>query len=193
MKILKSSQHVRILILIILCSFVEREGQSESNQPAMIFTLYDKSKKSALNEYDNVRFSGNPDSLSDSLQHTSSRFKLKGKHAGLNCSDCHVESVENPIDSLSCECSSCHTDVHNGQFAVRYYEKSLTRCERCHSADGWREPTFDHNRDSKFALTGAHTRVDCWECHPAIKDTGGNVYIKYKPLDSFCASCHDKS
>lgn len=181
-----------IFIPTAFCSSAESEGRGDYNQLALNSTFLDKTKKSMLNEYDDSAILPQPDSLSVPLQHTSARFKLNGKHAELNCIDCHAETPAIPADSLSCECANCHPDVHNGQFKVRYFEKSLTRCERCHSTYGWRELIFDHNRDSKFALTGAHTRVDCWECHPAIKDKGGNVYIKYKPLDSSCASCHDK-
>ena len=53
----------------------------------------------------------------------------------------------------------------------------------------WKAEKFDHNRDSKFKLDGAHLKVDCRKCH---KETvvDGKPYITFKPLETACSSCH---
>jgi hypothetical protein len=55
-----------------------------------------------------------------------------------------------------------------------------TTCETCHTITAWRPAKFDHSQ-TRFPLTGAHTRVDCAQCHPGGRYTG-------TPRD--CYSCH---
>jgi hypothetical protein len=57
-----------------------------------------------------------------------------------------------------------------------------TQCATCHSPNGWRVWDFDHNQQTKFALTGRHAQLDCSVCH---RRPAGAVRL---PTD--CASCH---
>jgi len=49
---------------------------------------------------------------------------------------------------------------------------------------------FDHDRDAKFRLAGAHERVPCRKCHPEGRTADGKPQTLYKPLAVTCQSCH---
>jgi nitrate/TMAO reductase-like tetraheme cytochrome c subunit len=55
-------------------------------------------------------------------------------------------------------------------------------CENCHTIVSWRPAKFDHSQ-TRFPLTGAHTRTDCARCHPGGRYAG-------TPRD--CYSCHQQ-
>jgi hypothetical protein len=55
-----------------------------------------------------------------------------------------------------------------------------TTCQTCHTTVQWKGATFDHNK-TPFPLTGAHTAVQCAQCH---------VNNKFVGLSTDCASCH---
>jgi hypothetical protein len=57
-------------------------------------------------------------------------------------------------------------------------------CARCHGPAAWALWEFDHARESGFALTGAHDRLECSSCH---RQPAGQV-----KLGKDCASCHTK-
>jgi hypothetical protein len=88
------------------------------------------------------------------FNHDLTSYKLEGKHARLECDECHKKlhppvATDAPITSgiyfiglKSEKCTDCHRDLHNGQFAVT--------CEKCHSANVWtgKELKFSHDKDS---------------------------------------------
>ncbi|MEZ5059156.1 MAG: hypothetical protein R2879_19135, partial [Saprospiraceae bacterium] len=101
-----------------------------------------------------------------------------GEHAGVwnSCAECHTD----PNDYASFTCTTCHQNPetdneHNG---VNGYVYENTACLACHPT-GTADLVFDHN-STNFPLTGAHTDVNCLECH-------ANGYAG-TPTD--CASCH---
>ncbi|HSB53107.1 MAG TPA: hypothetical protein VLD58_02080, partial [Gemmatimonadales bacterium] len=64
-------------------------------------------------------------------------------------------------------------------------------CERCHGVDGFRPASgFDHDRDTPFALKGAHSRVECTACHSTRRTVAGRAIVVYAPLSGKCESCH---
>ncbi len=95
-------------------------------------------------------------------------------------------------------CHTCHQDVHDGQFTSGGGKRegkvalaSLTgnaagRCADCHSLDSFHQLKFDHQKDSRFPLTGKHLKVGCEKCHLA----DAAKVVRYKPLATDCASCH---
>jgi len=102
-------------------------------------------------------------------------FPLAGGHGGLDCTQCHT--VPGIFSGLSTDCYSCHAP--NYQTAPNHVAGNYSHnCEECHSTRAWSPATFKH---SSFALTGAHTSLDCLQCH------GGGVYAG---LPSDCYSCH---
>jgi hypothetical protein len=48
---------------------------------------------------------------------------------------------------------------------------------------------FDHEKQSTFALTGAHKRVECRQCHREER-RGERTFIRFKPMSAKCESCH---
>jgi hypothetical protein len=105
------------------------------------------------------------------FDHNLSAFKLEGKHARVDCQDCHQNGV---FKGTPTECFACHQqdDEHNGRFG--------TDCGACHTPSDWDNATFDHSR-SNFPLDGAHVNVACEECH--LNNTFAGT-----PTD--CVACH---
>lgn len=95
------------------------------------------------------------DSSFDHVRDT--EFPLEGKHAALECGDCHSE---NPFeDEMNMACASCHLeddahDKHRGD-----------QCDTCHSSTEWIKPFFDHDIHTDYKLLGEHREVACAECH----------------------------
>jgi hypothetical protein len=101
-------------------------------------------------------------------------FALAGAHASLTCQGCHkTASLKDPLPK---DCLGCHRaeDAHATRFG--------TDCEKCHSTSGWKQASFDHTRDGKFELVGAHTKLDCHACHTAPVAT--------QKLGTDCVACH---
>lgn len=109
------------------------------------------------------------------FDHGKTRFALLQRHARTQCAACHADQryAETPR-----ECLSCHRkdDVHKGQFGAR--------CASCHDASNWKSPTFQHDRDTYFALRDRHRAVKCDACHR------GPLYESKTPAN--CHACHRK-
>ena len=122
------------------------------------------------------------------FDHSVTNFKLKGVHADTHCYACHLESDstrQQPLFAgLKSTCSSCHDDIHFGQFA----EAGVTDCNRCHEFADWTASKFDHNT-AAFILEGAHKDVACAACHKEIQN-GPDRFVEYKMKDFECAVCH---
>jgi len=122
------------------------------------------------------------------FDHGRTRFPLTLSHTRVACDKCHtVAGAGTPEEHvlyrpLELTCKGCHEDPHLGQFASG---EPLRDCEACHTAESWKNLTFDHNSDSRFVLRGAHEKVACARCH--IPE---NSPIRYRPLESSCISCH---
>jgi len=122
-----------------------------------------------------------------------SGFALRGAHASLDCTSCHVHGVDAPLGR---DCASCHAerDPHRGQLGAR--------CDGCHADVAWRESVrFDHGL-AKFPLLGKHASLDCAACHAslAFHDARGacaDCHSKDDPhagrFSSACATCHNPS
>jgi hypothetical protein len=110
------------------------------------------------------------------FDHAVTGFSLTGKHAGLDCRQCHTASNIRPAErallpakdlkrtylGLSQSCVSCHEDKHRGQLG--------SNCTQCHTTGSWKAAqSFDHSK-TKFPLTGAHLQVGCQQCHRAGTD-----------------------
>ena len=117
------------------------------------------------------------------------RFSLSGAHARLACIACHVPPAGGRLASaklagLATTCAACHADPHDGQFVG-------ADCARCHRESGWtgRDLVFDHARDTRFSLSGAHARSACTACH--VPPAGGRLAsAKLAGLGTTCATCH---
>jgi hypothetical protein len=150
--------------------------------------------------------------------HDATRFPLTGKHAATPCLGCHKPLAPDAppgairVRDLSTTCQACHRDPHAGQFAAVASSATnvtnetsateplagggpadgsgATDCARCHrDASAWRADGFDHDRDARFKLEGAHARTPCARCHPRV-GAGDEAFVRYKPIEQTCASCH---
>ena len=109
--------------------------------------------------------------------HQVPRFRLTGRHRQVPCRKCHTSTNwQPPWKPSTTNCNGCHgkDNVHGAQFKGQ-------PCSACHRPVGWKKLKFNHNAQSRFKLTGRHTRVACGSCHP-----GG----RFKPLAMDCRSCH---
>lgn len=121
-------------------------------------------------------------------------FELTGKHSKLDCSACHaaLSSATNTGrtwgKARGRECSDCHQDPHQGQFA----RVGRTDCKRCHkSANTFATLSFRHNLDSNFQLGEQHRSVACNLCHKSETQDGVAI-VRYKPLPTKCVDCHGR-
>ncbi len=116
------------------------------------------------------------------------RFALDGRHATIDCAQCHVSQVatggkRRERRRVEPSCRSCHQDPHAGQFK--------RDCSGCHDPkQPFRVVSFDHSTDARFALDATHAKLDCARCHqPVTRDDGSSV-IRYRPLGTACRDCH---
>ncbi len=126
--------------------------------------------------------------------HDDTRFPLTGRHAAVACRRCHLpaETVSPgtpAVDfrALETSCAACHEDVHRGQFEPA---AGGIRCDRCHVTTDWLAERFDHDRDTRFPLTGRHAAVACRGCHPRQAGTDRPGLLTYRPTPTDCAACH---
>jgi len=106
------------------------------------------------------------------------RFPLRGGHARVACDSCHAGGI---YQGLPSRCESCHqADYARTTNPAHVAGGFPTSCDDCHTIDAWRPAQFDHDL-SHFPLTGAHTRVDCAQCHVGGRFTG---------TATACAACH---
>lgn len=107
------------------------------------------------------------------FDHDKTAFPLHDKHQSVRCAECHFG---NRYKDTPTRCVSCHApdDVHRGERGPN--------CGDCHTTAGWKTSKFDHARETGFALEGAHTQLECQDCHRS-----GNLHDK---LPKYCAGCH---
>ncbi|MBU1426904.1 MAG: cytochrome C [Gammaproteobacteria bacterium] len=110
------------------------------------------------------------------FDHDKTKFKLSGKHVDVKCAKCHID---NKFKDTPIACKACHKKdddkAHKGKLGPK--------CESCHTAKGWKEVLFDHDKKTKFPLLGKHQDVKCDKCH---------INKKYKDTPKVCSSCHKK-
>lgn len=107
-----------------------------------------------------------------SFDHELTRFPLIGLHASVACEECHRSPAykDTPV-----ACEKCHKDFHQGRLG--------TACGNCHNPNGWARWRFDHARQTRFPLVGAHERLVCEACHKV--KSPANLR-----LATNCVSCH---
>ncbi len=104
-----------------------------------------------------------------SFEHDALRLPLEGKHAQVDCYDCHTRDS---FRGLNDACIQCHEDPHEGDFGVQ--------CDVCHTPISWETSAFNHDATG-FSLTGKHRGLDCGGCHQLPG---------YKGLNPACNACH---
>ncbi|MBK8171733.1 MAG: hypothetical protein IPK60_15485 [Sandaracinaceae bacterium] len=121
-----------------------------------------------------------PGGAMERFNHADAGWPLHGAHAQQGCRECHSRRNERGAPTflgLQTACVSCHEDPHENRFG--------RTCQSCHNEQNWRQVSLthlDHNQ-TRFPLHGAHTRVECAECH--------GTPARYRGIEfQACTSCH---
>src|SRR3954469_7604825 len=122
--------------------------------------------------------------VSERFDHSKTKYPLLGKHAEVQCSQCHANG--NFKKTLAFEkCSDCHRpSPHGTQFSKR---ADAGECSSCHNLQGFKPSTYGlkEHATSAYTLEGKHAAVQCAQCHlPKGKDT--LFKIKFQR----CTDCH---
>ncbi len=107
-------------------------------------------------------------------------FALADGRSGLACVACHAGN--DFAKARDRTCVDCHRsdDAHQG--------RNGPECKTCHTIKAWKTVTFDHARDTDFALNGAHSELGCIACHKgAARGDKGREIAK---METSCVSCH---
>jgi hypothetical protein len=108
------------------------------------------------------------------FDHDKSKFPLTGRHAGLECEQCHASGQ---FEGLSMACVSCHADpvFHAGMFG--------TDCAACHTTNDWFASfTGSHPSIADEGGSGVnHGGASCRTCHTETLSS------------ATCLACHDSN
>ena len=114
------------------------------------------------------------------FDHDLASFPLLGAHATLGCAECHATRAFHDAGNA---CADCHAnkDPHAGRFGAK--------CGPCHHPTDWHAARFDHDKATRFPLTGAHAKVACTSCH----QTNKAVAMATAAAPRECGQCHRQS
>jgi hypothetical protein len=121
---------------------------------------------------------------SQQFDHSKTQFPLLGKHAQVECTQCHAGGNFKKAIAFA-NCSDCHNpDPHHGQFAER---KDKGECSACHTVNGWNPSLFSAKEHAlaPYPLLGKHANVSCDKCH-----TPAGAATQYKIAFAKCTDCH---
>lgn len=139
----------------------------------------------------------------NAADHASTGYALEGSHRAVSCVGCH-EAVSRPrsrstliaatprlaplsLGASASTCVGCHSDPHGGQFQ----KLGGGACDRCHTMTAFAPASrFDHTRDARFPLSGAHARASCVACHRQPTGAKPGAPLTYAGLSARCESCH---
>jgi hypothetical protein len=124
-------------------------------------------------------------------QHAWSGFELRDAHVGPECAACHAGAQDAYAarypGRTQQQCSSCHADVHGGQFAAGPF--AAGDCGQCHDERAFAPHLFTrelHERTA-FALDDRHAPAGCDDCHVRASESEARLF---RGTDPSCAACH---
>ncbi|MBC7532387.1 MAG: hypothetical protein H7318_12480 [Oligoflexus sp.] len=138
------------------------------------------------------------------FKHDITGFELQGKHAQIQCVDCHKGNQGKTLPNFNFKlvqktCGSCHADYHGyGKEIAEKLNAPLQKCASCHSDLSWKTPLkFDHGSQTRFPITGKHQKIVCFDCHKplggarlkATPNTLRSYFFKTIPAKT-CETCH---
>jgi hypothetical protein len=140
----------------------------------------------------------------DLAHHARTALPLDGRHAQLECEQCHADPApETPraFAGTAHRCEACHDDAHRGAFAAhaaRLAAEPRGACAHCHATSAFAQldhARFDHRDWTGFAVDGAHAQIDCTDCHartPEPDELGRRFGRIPRHGEGFggCATCH---
>ncbi len=124
-------------------------------------------------------------------QHAASGFALAAPHDAQKCVDCHDPALADFAKRYpgrdADRCSACHDDPHGGQFAAGAFASG--DCLACHAREHFEPHTFDVEQHARaaFALSGAHTALECSECHFVPR---ADAPREFNGTPAGCVECH---
>ena len=133
-------------------------------------------------------------------QHRRTRMPLTGRHALVDCADCHKRQQERVFSDTPSDCYACHRasyhdpnihPTHDGTTGHAAFDRN---CALCHNTTGWSPATVNPSQvvmrtqippqhDMSFVLsTGSHraTATECASCHVDVR----------RPRLVRCDGCH---
>ena len=108
------------------------------------------------------------------FDHNKSRFQLVGRHARVECRECHLTPAYKDAKS---ECAACHAKDDKHKLTLG------SDCAQCHNARDWRVWDYNHDRRTRFTLEGAHRPLACGACHRLPGE-------KIPAVGRECVACH---
>ena len=131
-------------------------------------------------------------------KHQRSSFPLIGSHEAVACNECHKPSFGTKVTLYhfsQLSCTTCHEDIHKGQFASRMNARDAAGrplgCEACHSTKDWKDISkFDHAQ-THFPLIGSHRAVACADCHKPPNMELNLLHVQLTNAPKSCAECHE--
>jgi len=112
------------------------------------------------------------------FNHNKTDFRLRGRHKVIKCTSCHKKNKK--YREAKSECRSCHIK-ESPHKKVKAKKGIFKKCQSCHRATGWNKMVFNHNKKTKYKLTGAHKTALCQSCH---------INQRYLKTPKKCISCH---
>jgi nitrate/TMAO reductase-like tetraheme cytochrome c subunit len=114
---------------------------------------------------------------------------LVGRHAVVDCADCHKNGDYQNTSPL---CETCHQPPAQGHPGL------TTGCQNCHSPVGWKPATTIDHAQTGFPLDGGHLKLECAACHgqPAAKPASADCSTCHQPpashagISTACDKCH---
>jgi hypothetical protein len=112
------------------------------------------------------------------------KFDLTGAHKKAQCYDCHTKKLGEAKPDRACE--SCHArdSKHGDRFAA--FGKP-PKCATCHPSSSWQPTTFNHDKQTRFKLTGRHDEVTCRACHRGKRP---DDFERFDAKRVGCMGCH---
>jgi nitrate/TMAO reductase-like tetraheme cytochrome c subunit len=112
------------------------------------------------------------------FNHNSTTFPLTGAHTSVSCANCHKN---NNYTTLPTNCYGCHSADYTGTNNPNHVTVGFPQqCEICHSTTNWTSASFNH-ASTGWPLTGAHTNLQCSQCHGTSN---------YNLTNTACVACH---
>jgi Cytochrome c7 and related cytochrome c len=130
--------------------------------------------------------------------HRKSRLPLTGGHVAVACDQCHnpltgSTTVRFHFNQLAC--TTCHEDVHQGQFSARMTvhmnSGEVAGCEACHSTKDWHDVSRFNHETTRFPLVGTHRAVACIECHRPRNLERTMLHVRFSDASTQCDGCHE--
>jgi hypothetical protein len=164
-------KQIRVLVILFLASLAFAAPQASQNRastrsPHGTFNVACQSCHTSM--------SWKPVRAVPDFDHSKTPYPLRGMHAKVACTQCHVKLVFTDVGQ---KCADCHADIHRGQMGAK--------CETCHSVKGWQVSIKDiQQHQNRFPLIGAHSTLTCETCHK------GAASGQFVGLSTSCYSCH---